>query len=242
MTVSAVTKGRPAVSAMEKSVITTPSSRLPPMPPMRTAPCTISWSVLSVNRRTRSRPKSVVVKSSTPTTVSTASAPITRPRPMRTRFMSEGLPDGEVKRQAVEDLPPSLLRVLQRVIRLSLLEGDNDARAIVVDHFGDDRQILRQAGLDAEIDPDRTNRRRIAESEPGSDRARSAGQRRDVALAHDSGIDEDGHVERLPESEAILDAPFEERAATDRPRLEVARRQGRCGFAIVPDQQIIARA
>src|SRR5687768_5012781 len=242
MTVSAVTKGRPAVSAMEKSVITTPSSRLPPMPPMRTSPCTISWRVLSVNRRTRSRPKSVMVTSSTPTTVSTASAPMTRPSPTRTRFISEGLPDGEMKRQAIEDLPPSFLPVLQRVIRLCLLEGDNDARAIVVDHFGDDRQILRQAGLDAEIDADRADRRRVAESEAGSDRARSTCERRDVALSHDSGIDEDGHVERLPESEAILHTPFEEGAATDGARLEVARRQGRCCFAVVPEQQIITCA
>src|SRR5688572_16619487 len=242
MTVSAVTKGRPAVSAMEKSVITTPSSRLPPMPPMRTSPCTISWRVLSVNRRTRSRPKSVMVTSSTPTTVSTASAPMTRPRPMRTRFMSEGLPDGEVKRQAIEDLTPSLFRVLQRVIRLSLLEGDNDARAVVVDHFGDDRQILGQAGLDAEIDANGPDGRGVAKAESRRDRARAPRERRDVALAHDPRIDEDGHVERLPESEAILDAPFEERAAPDRARLEVARKQARGCFAVAPDQQIITRA
>src|SRR5688572_23563174 len=147
MTVSAVTKGRPAVSAMEKSVITTPSSRLPPMPPMRTSPCTISRSVLSVNRRTRSRPKSVVVKSSTPTTVSTAIAPMTRPSPTRTRFMSEGLPDGEMERQAVEDLPPPSLRILERVVHLLLLQGHDAPDTVVVDHLGDDREVLGQPGL-----------------------------------------------------------------------------------------------
>src|SRR5688500_3142123 len=176
---------------------------------MRTCPCTISLSVLSVKRRTRSRPKSVIVTSNTPATVSTAIAPMAIPIPTRTRFMSERLPNREVKRQPVGHLPPSLLAALERIVGLRLLEGDDAPHAIVVDHLGDDREILGQSWLDAEIDADRPNRGGVPESEPGCDGARAAREGRDIAFADDSGVDENGHVERAPDAEAILDTALE---------------------------------
>src|SRR5688572_11605995 len=237
MTVSAVTKGRPAVSAMEKSVITTPSSRLPPMPPIRTWPCTISLSVRSVKRRTRSRPKSVIVNTSTPTTVSTAIAPMTTPSPTRTRFMSERLTDGEMERQPIEDLPErERVLALERVIRLLLLQWYDAAHAIVVDHLGDDRQVLRQPRLDAEVDTNGPHRCGVPEPEAGRDSARSACERGNVALAHDARVDEQSHVERSPEPESVLDTSLEQRAAPNRARLEVIRVQRGRSVAVLSEQ------
>src|SRR5688572_7365417 len=180
------------------------------MPPIRTWPCTISLSVRSVKRRTRSRPKSVIVNTSTPTTMSTAIAPMTTPSPTRTRFMSERLTDGEMERQPIEDLPErERVLALERIVRLFLPQRHDAAHAIVVDHLGHDRQVLCKPRLDAKVDTNGPHWRGVAEPEAGRDRARSARERGNVALADDGRIDEQSHVEGSPEPESVLDTPLE---------------------------------
>src|SRR5918992_2606609 len=187
MTLSALTNGRPAVSAIEKSVSTTPSSRLPLTPPMRTWPCTMSLSVFTVKRRRRSCPKSVIVNTSTPTTVSTASAQITMPSPTRTRFMSEGLPDGEVQRQPIQDFSHAT-RALEWVVRFPFFQLHDVTDAVVIDDLGNDRQVLRHLGLDAEVDTNWANRGRVSEAESRRDRRCTFCERRYVAFANDAEV------------------------------------------------------
>src|SRR5919109_5139927 len=199
----------------------------------------MSFRVRTVKRRSRSCPNSVIVNTSTPTTVSTAIAPITTPSPTRARFMSERLADGEVKRQPIQ-YSPQTARAFERVIGLQLLERHDAALAIVLDYFGNDWQILFELRLDAEIDTDWTNRRRVSKAEARRDGARALRERRDVAFADDADVDEYRHVERTPEPEAILDAAFEQCAATNGPRLEITRGKTR-GVAFAP-QEIISSA
>src|SRR3712207_5428433 len=129
---STATNGAPALSVMTKLWNVIPLSRLPETRPRCTRPWARPPSWLTITRRTRSRPQSVPVRTSTATTARVMSPAIEARTVRRTRRRldivgSVGLADREVQCHALEQAraggqPPLVLQWHDQPLRRRALE------------------------------------------------------------------------------------------------------------------------
>src|SRR5918997_1261444 len=203
---STATNGAPALSVITKLWNVIPLSRLPETRPRWTRPCALFSSWLTTTRRTRSRPQSVPVSTSTATTPR-VSSPATEARTVRrTRRrldmvgVSVGLADRQVQGQSLED-------VLAR--REATLRSQRHDEPLLGRALGGRRRVV------AHVHANRADARVVPHAETGRQgggAAIEAGEVHDVLeplerrLADDRAVEEHRPRDLSPHREAQLHA------------------------------------